>query len=122
MCSFSSSINSGVMTTSQFDCVLPFHFLKIYHALLHIFLHYVLRGVKCSQTTRPRVRLPITSTVLEQLRQVWSKNLQSGNVYEARLLWDTACLAFFGFFQLSEILPTSSSSLPPLLLKDIQCH
>ena len=81
-----------------------------------LWLHYVLRGVKLSQTARPRVRLPITAAVLTRLYQVWSS---SGDTYRVRLLWATACLAFFGFFRLGEILPTTSSSPPPLLLSDV---
>ena len=57
-----------------------------------LWLHYVLRGVKLSQTARPRVRLPITAAVLTRLYQVWSS---SGDTYRVRLLWATACILRF---------------------------
>ena len=54
-----------------------------------------------------------------QLLQVWSAELTSGDAFQARLLWATACIAFFGFCRLGELLQTSTSVSAPLMLSDL---
>lgn len=84
-------------------------------------LQYVIRGIKCSQSPSPRVRLPITASILGQLLNVWTGLSGKGprESYETCLLWATACTAFFGFLRLGELLPVPVSTPSPLLLLDL---
>ena len=82
-------------------------------------LHYVSRGIKRSQNQPQRVRLPITTSILKQLHGVWFSNNHGSPVYKAKLMWAVATTAFFGFFRLGELLPSSSCTLSPLLLPDL---
>jgi hypothetical protein len=84
-------------------------------------LTYVLRGIKRSQAPSSRVRLPITASILLQIKQVWFRQLQEepSRAFETLLLWATACLAFFGFLRLGELLQDSGISQAPLLLSDL---
>ena len=56
--------------------------------------------------TPGKLRLPITATVLAQIRGI----LFSSTVPERVTIWAIACVAFFGFFRLGELLPESASS------------
>ena len=63
----------------------------------------------------PRVRLPITPTVLSKLLQVWSVQARYDNaIYRAQLLWAAACVAFFGFLRSGELTPSSADAPPSL--------
>ncbi len=53
-----------------------------------------------------RVRLPITTRVLERLYGTW---VGSANP-DKTMLWTVAAMAFFGFFRLGELLPESVSA------------
>ncbi len=59
-----------------------------------------------SGKTGARVRLPITTHIMAGLRNAWQ-----GSTHEDKdLLWAVACTAFFGFFRLGELLPSSTST------------
>ena len=63
----------------------------------------MLRGAKS------RIRLPITATVLDQIRQWLDRSAHPDKV----VLWAIACCAFFGFFRLGELLPLSAREFDP---------
>ena len=77
-------------------------------------LHYVIRGIKRSRNQSQRVHLPIATSILKQLHGVWF-DIYGHPCYKANLLWVVASTAFFGFFRLGELLPSSSCNLFPLL-------
>ena len=52
-----------------------------------------------------RVRLPITPTILDKLREQWERGKNS----ERLALWAVSALCFAGFFRLGELLPTADS-------------
>eukprot|EP00731_Ephydatia_muelleri_P033087 Em0025g43a len=58
------------------------------------------------QTVKRRIRLPITTAILEKLRQHWDQRVG----VDKYLLWAVAALCFFGFFRLGELLIASSAS------------
>ena len=58
----------------------------------------------------PRIRLPITAHILEQIR---ATVIASANP-EKHAIWAIAASAFFGFFRLGELLPDSISSYNPV--------
>ena len=75
-------------------------------------LHYVTRGLKRSLGQANRTRLPITSSIMRQLQEIWSGPEAK---FTDKLFWAIACTAFFGFFRLGELLPKSSGSAQPTL-------
>ena len=52
-----------------------------------------------------RIRLPITPTILDRLREQWER----GQNPERLALWAVSALCFAGFFRLGELLPTADS-------------
>ena len=80
-------------------------------------LHYVIRDIKRSRSQPQRVCLPITTSILKQLHGV--SDIYGHPCYKAKLLWAVASTAFFGFFRLGELLPSSGCNLSPLLLTDL---
>ena len=63
----------------------------------------VLRGTRFDQSKgskKPRVRLPITPSILQQLKKVW---LSQAEGEDAIMLSVAAALYFFGFFRAGEI-------------------
>ena len=56
-----------------------------------------------------RIRLPITAHILGRIQELL---LASSNP-EKNVVWTIACIAFFGFFRLGELLPTSARSFTP---------
>ena len=64
---------------------------------------YVLRGVKCSpDPTLLRVSLPITTSILLQLKEIWDRALANDR-YRAKLHWAACCLGYFGFIRVGEL-------------------
>ena len=51
------------------------------------------------------IRMPITSPVLDKLRQYWDDTKHNENT----LLWAVSVLCFTGYFWLGELLPTGAS-------------
>ena len=65
-------------------------------------------------SAQTHVRLPITMQVLEKVQ----RHLQSTTNPENLVVWAIACVAFFGFFRLGELLPDQTSVYNGLSL----CH
>jgi len=59
--------------------------------------------------TPPRIRLPITAPILEQIRTA----LDQSTLPQKTLFWKVAATAFYGFFRLGELLLDSSVSFNP---------
>ena len=68
-----------------------------------------IRRVRMQSGRQSRVRLPITASILAQMRTA----LEASSHPHKVALWAIACTAFFGFFRLGELLPTSVRSFSP---------
>ena len=68
-------------------------------------------GIQCSKPqTAGKPRLPITPTILRQLKALWVG--RAGKV-DTVMLWAACCTAFFGFFRMGELTsPTVTSQGP----------
>ena len=76
-------------------------------------LEYVLKGLKRRSAGRQgRPRLPITPTVLRQLKEVWARMPDRHN---AAMLWAASTLCFFGFLRTGE-------AVSPTIGYDPQVH
>ena len=77
-------------------------------------LEYVLRGIKSDQAkkgmTAVRTRLPITPSIMQQLRLVWERD--PGNC-DHIMLWAACCTCFFGFLRSGEITVPSAGEYDP---------
>ena len=64
-------------------------------------LQQVLKGIQKTQSASqpPRVRLPITLSILQHIKHLL---LQKPPSYDNTLIWAACCLAFFGFLRVSE--------------------
>jgi hypothetical protein len=71
-------------------------------------LQYVVKGVKCSQATTNRPRLPITIEVLRALK-TQLHNTNSLTLPNKRMLWAAFCTAFYGFLRASELCSSSTT-------------
>ena len=69
-------------------------------------LEYVIKGIKRSSPVSSRCRLPITPTILMDLKRVWQRGK---NPYKAALLWAASCLCFFGFLRSGEVVAPSET-------------
>ena len=57
-------------------------------------LSLVERGIRRAKSTEQgRIRLPITPTILRQLRVLWSMNM---TYFDYNMLWAACCVTFFG--------------------------
>ena len=73
-------------------------------------LEYVLKGLKRRTTGRQRrAWLPITPTILCQLKEVWS---QMPDRHNAAMLWAVSTLCFFGFLRTGEAVAPAVGVLP----------
>lgn len=76
-------------------------------------LEYVLRGVKRVEARKEganKQRLPITPSILAQLRDVWAPQ---GHTWEIRLIWAASTLCFFAFLRAGEMTTPTRSSYDP---------
>ena len=78
-------------------------------------LQLILRDIKRRQAcTNPiRQRLPVTTQMLCQIRQLLLKRAPS---YFNTTLWAMCCLAFFGFLRVSEFTIPTEGSYTPLII------
>lgn len=74
-------------------------------------LELALRGARKEQSGDPkRTRLPITPSILEQLRQVWNRDPSDRDHI---MLWAVCCVGFFGFFRSGELTAPEKGEFDP---------
>jgi len=76
-------------------------------------LSLVMRGIKSQQAKQgrqSRPRLPITPTILRQLRCVWDN---SADDFDIIMLWAASTTCFFGFMRAGEITVPSQDAYDP---------
>jgi len=72
-----------------------------------------MRGIKSQQAKQgrqSRPRLPITSTILCQLKRVWD---DSADNFDIIMLWAASTTYFFGFMRAEEITVPSQNAYDP---------
>ena len=69
----------------------------------------VANGIRKVQATssHQKPRLPITPTILNQIRALWSPKAHDNGTI---MLWAASCLCFFGFFWMGEITTLSDTA------------
>ena len=74
-------------------------------------LEYVVKGLKRKATQAARrVRLPITPTILGQLKRVWQKRRDRR---DTSMLWAAATMCFFGFLRAGEVVTSGNRVFDP---------
>ena len=77
-------------------------------------LEYITKGVKRADSEKPstgtRTRLPITSSILLRLKEVWEK---SPVTEDTLMIWAACTLAFFGFLRIGEMTVHKLQSYDP---------
>ena len=74
-------------------------------------LHLLLRGIKRTLGLTSRQHLPITMTLLQQIKE----ELARAPDYLPLMLWSAFTLAFYGFLRSSEFTSPSASQFNPLV-------
>ena len=72
----------------------------------------LLRGIRRTQVLKapPRVRLPITATLLRKIKSVLA---QQSSEYQNVLTWAACCTGFFGFLRCGEFLVPDGATFSP---------
>ena len=76
-------------------------------------LEHVLRGVKKEHAKKAKptlTRLPITSTILLQIRAVWERDAKD---FDKIMLWAACCTCYFGFLRSGEVCVPSAKEYDP---------
>ena len=76
-------------------------------------LQYTLAGIKrseCEQAGTVRERLPITPSLLRQIKAIWEKSASNQDVV---MLWAACCLVFFCFLRSAEMTVPSDAAFDP---------
>ena len=87
-------------------------------------LQYTVKGIRREQGDGNRVRLPITTTTLRQLK-VQLHHTHNISLHDKRMLWAAFTLAFYAFLRSSEFVAPSPHYFDAsctLLLSDVQLH
>ena len=70
-----------------------------------------IKRARQARNTPPKVRLPITTPVLERIQTALDRSSHPEKV----LIWTVACITFFGFFRLGELLLETARDYSPAL-------
>ena len=70
------------------------------------------RKVQAAQQLVRRPRLPITPTILKQIKALWTPRASELDII---MLWAACCLCFFGFFRMGELTLPADGAYDPTL-------
>ena len=77
-------------------------------------LEYITKGIKRAESENPArktlVRMPITPTILQRLKQEWEKSALTNDTV---MIWAACTLAFFGFLRIGEMTIANNSAYDP---------
>ena len=76
-------------------------------------LEYVMKDIKKSSPQSIRSRLSIIPGILRDLKKMWQ---EMDNKWDAKMLWTSLCLCFFGFLRSGEVVEPTETDF------DSQCH